>query len=400
MQGRAPPAGGEPASNALEGTRILDFSAMIAGPYCTRWMADLGAEVIKVEPLEGDYIRTRAPLRDGCSTYFGHLNAGKRSIALDLKKPAAVAIARRLAELSDVVVENFRPGVMRRLGLDYPTLSARNPRLVYCAISGFGQTGPEAARPAFAQIIHAASGFEMANLHYQDGQERPPNIGIFVADILTASYAVIAVQAALLQRQRTGRGQLVDVTLMESMLNLLVYEFQEAQFPADRRRPVYRPSRAKDGFIIIAAVNQNNFENLFAAIGRPEWKGDPRFATNAARLAHWDELFGLVELWTQEHTAEACETILTAAGVPCSRYRTVGEALENQHLRERGSFATVQDAAGSFLVPNPPFRMSAARAAVGSDIPRLGQHTAPVLSELLGVGDAELRRLRDEGAIA
>src|SRR3546814_295037 len=155
----------EPANNALDGLRVLDFSAMIAGPYCTRWLADLGAEVIKVEPLDGDYIRTRDPIRDGSSAYFGHLNAGKRSIALDLKNPEAAAIARRLATISDVVVENYRPGVMQRLGLDFAALSTENPRLVYCAISGFGQSGPDAARPAFAQIVHAASGFEMANLH-------------------------------------------------------------------------------------------------------------------------------------------------------------------------------------------------------------------------------------------
>lgn len=392
--------GAEPANKALDGIRVLDFSAMIAGPYATRWLADLGAEVIKVEPLEGDYIRSRDPMRHGCSAYFGHLNAGKRSIALDLKNPDAVAVARRLAAVSDVVVENYRPGVMKRLGLDYATLAAENERLIYCAISGFGQEGPDAARPAFAQIVHAASGFEMAHLYYQDGQDRPPNIGVFIADILTASYATMGIQAALLQRERTGRGQLVDVTLMESMLNLLVYEFQEAQFPAEKRRPVYKPSRAADGFIIIAAVNQNNFERLFDAVGHPEWKSDPRFATNAARQANWDELFGLVEEWTRARPAAECEAILTEAGVPCSRYRAVREALDNRHLRERGSFATVRDPAGTFLVPNLPFKMSDADTGVRPDIPALGGATDALLGDLLGMDAGEIARLKAARALA
>jgi CoA:oxalate CoA-transferase len=389
-----------PSRDALGQIRVLDFTAMIAGPYCTRWLADLGADVIKVEPLEGDYIRARAPLRSGASAYFGHLNAGKRSIALDLKKPDATSIARRLAGACDVVVENFRPGVMQRLGLDYATLSSLNPRLVYCSISGYGQAGPDASRPAFAQMVHAASGFEMANLAYQDGRDRPPNIGIFVADVLAASFATMGIQTALLHRERTGTGQFVDVTLMESMLNMLVYECQEAQFPAQKRRPVYRPSRASDGFIIIAAVNQNNFERMFEAIGHPEWKSDARFATDAGRQANWDELFDLVELWTSQRPAETCESLLREAGVPCSRYRTVAEALASPHLRQRGSFATVRDAAGDFLVPNPPFKLSAADAMVRPRVPSLGADTPALLSELLAMDEAEIRRLQEAGVVA
>ncbi len=178
-----------PRPGPLQGIRVLDFTAMIAGPHCARLMADLGAEVIKIEGLEGDLIRARPPLRDGNSTYFGALNCGKKSIAIDLKTKAAKTIIHDLAKLSDVVVENFRPGVMARLGFDYATLAEHNPKLVYCSISGYGQPGPGATRAAYAPIVHAASGYDAANLSYQVQQDTPASTGIFVADILSGAYA-------------------------------------------------------------------------------------------------------------------------------------------------------------------------------------------------------------------
>jgi len=386
------------AASPLDGVSVVDFSSILAGPYCGRWLADLGADVIKVEAPDGDYLRTRSPLRDGKSAYFAQLNAGKRSVTLDLKVPAAVEAARGLAAKADVVLESFRPGVMARLGLGYDTLAADNPGLIYCAISGYGQSGPDAGRPAFAQIVHAASGYERINLGYQDNPERPLNMGVFIADAMTAAFAVVGIQAALLQRQTTGRGQMVDTTLMESMLNLLVYEFQEAQFPVAQRRPVYKPSRTSDGFVIIAAVNDNNFTNLFKAMDRLEWLDDPRFGTNAARQENWDELFGLVEEWTQRRTADECETELTAAGVPCSAYRSIGDILKNRHFIERGSFAEVADAAGALLVPNLPFRLSEGRVEARSLAPGLGEHTESVLADVLGYSPDRVADLKAAGA--
>ena len=222
---------------------MLDFTAMLAGPHCARLMADLGAEVIKIEGLEGDLIRGRPPLRDGHSTYFGALNCGKKSVAIDLKSDAAKDIIYGLAKASDVVVENFRPGVMARLGFDYATLAKHNPKLVYCSISGYGQQGSGATRAAYAPIIHAASGYDAANLNYQTEQDTPASTGIFIADILSGAYAFGAIQAALVHRERTGQGQAVDVSLMDSMLNLMVFECQEAQFPSKRPRPVYVPMK-------------------------------------------------------------------------------------------------------------------------------------------------------------
>ncbi|MGB6634087.1 MAG: CoA transferase, partial [Bradyrhizobium sp.] len=195
------------ATGSFHGLRVLDFSTTIAGPHCTRMLADMGAEVIKIEPAEGETMRIRPPVRNGSSSVFGTLNAGKKSIVLDLKSPEAVEIVRHVVKDADILVENFRPSVMRRLKLDYPSLHPFNPRLVYCSISGYGQTGPSAELPAYAPVIHAASGYDMAHLAYQPGRNRPDYCGIYHADVLTGVYAFGAISAALYQRQLNGRGQ-------------------------------------------------------------------------------------------------------------------------------------------------------------------------------------------------
>src|SRR6516165_9057675 len=229
-------------TGALERIRVLDFTTTIAGPHCTRLLADLGAEVIKIEAPEGDMMRTRPPLRNSASTSFGQLNAGKKSIVLDLKTPPAVEAVRRLVAIVDVVVENFRPGVMRRFGLDYEALAQIKPELIYCAISGYGQTGPSSQLPAYAPVIHAASGYDLAHMAYQGEQRRPDYCGIYIADVLTGTYAFGALMAALYQRRVTGRGQLVDVSMLESMLTMTLTEIQRAQFPVPSPgRPMFGP---------------------------------------------------------------------------------------------------------------------------------------------------------------
>src|SRR6201997_1618794 len=228
--------------SALDGGRVLDFTTTIAGPHCTRLLADLGAEVIKIEAPDGDMMRTRPPMRSGASTSFGQLNAGKKSLALDLKSPRGVEAVRRLVASADVVVENFRPGVMRRFGLDYDALRPIKPDLVYCAISGYGQTGPSAELPAYAPVIHAASGYDLAHMAYQGEARRPDYCGIYIADVLTGTYAFGAILAALHQRQATGRGQMIDVSMLESMLSLTLSEIQAAQFSLPSLgRPIFGP---------------------------------------------------------------------------------------------------------------------------------------------------------------
>ena len=382
-------------SGALEKIRVLDFSAMIAGPYCTRLLADLGADVVKVEPPEGDFMRSGQPLREAAdgsshSAYFGTLNAGKHSVAIDMKAAEGKRLVLELAAKADVVVENFRPGVMQRLGLDYDSLARINPRLVYCSISGYGQTGAAAGLPGYAPIMHAASGYELATLAYQDGLDRPLKSGIFIADVLSGSLAFGGINAALVRRERTGQGEHVDVSLMDCMLGLMVYECQEAQFPAKFRRPLYRPVKARGGFLIVAPISHANFEAMARACGHPEWITDPRFA-GTARRSNWDALMDLLDQWAGERSVEDCETAMRDGGVPCSRYQTVIEAMASDAVTSRGTFGTVRDGAGEYLSPNPPFKMRNSEARVREQIPALGTGNAKVIAQWLGRTSGDFR---------
>ena len=374
---------------ALAGLKVLDFSIMLAGPYAARLMADLGADVVKVEPPEGDDMRLRHPLReapDGSkhSTYFGQLNAGKRSLALNLKDPASVALVRRLATQADVVIENFRPGVMDRLGLGAATLRATNPRLVYCAISGYGQSGPAAGRAAYAMIVQAESGYERTLMRYAGDRERPAATATFVADLLGGIYAFGAVQAALLQRTRTGMGQVVDVALMDSMLNLLIYELQEAQFPVAGTRATYGPVSAADGDVLIVPLSERNYAAMAEVTGLPGLRDDPRFASVPSRGAHWTEMMRIVETWTRPRSVAEVLAAMEGAGVPCARYADPGDTLADPQAAVRGVFQPVDDAAGSFTGVNPPWLMSGGASAIGARVPQLGEHNAEVLRDWLG----------------
>ena len=277
--------------SALGGLRVLDFTTTIAGPHCGRMLADLGAEVVKIEAPEGDMMRTRPPLRAGASTSFGQLNAGKKSVVLDLKSPRGVEAARRLVATAGVVVENFRPGVMRRFGLDYPAMKEIKPDIVYCAISGYGQTGPSAELPAYAPVIHASSGYDLAQIAHQEEARRPDYCGIFIADVLTGTYAFGAIMTALYRRQLTGEGQMIDVSMLESMLTLTLSEIQAAQFPVTPPgRPIFGPIATKDGYIMLAIASERTFQNLAAASGHPGWTSDLRFALYGDRRRHWGDL--------------------------------------------------------------------------------------------------------------
>jgi crotonobetainyl-CoA:carnitine CoA-transferase CaiB-like acyl-CoA transferase len=386
-------------TRALEHIRVLDFTTTIAGPYCARLMADLGATVIKVEAAEGDLMRSRPPIRDGASTSFGQLNAGKRSIVLDLKQPAAQDIVRRLLETTDVLVENFRPGVMRRFALDYGTLGKSYPALIYCAISGYGQTGPSSDLAAYAPAIHAASGYDIAHLAYQPGRERPDNCGIYVADVLSGTYAFGAVMTALLQRQETGHGQMIDVSMLESMLSLLLGEVQIAQFPVPPAgRPMFGPVRTADGYIMPAVASERSFQGLARAAGHPEWITDPRFAAYPDRRRHWGELIDELEVWSGGLPTAACQAAFDREGVPSSPYRSVREVLADPQLAHREAMAEVRDAGGSFRAVNPPFRMSAATARMGGFAAALGEHTGDVLREA-GYSAAQIEALASGGTI-
>jgi crotonobetainyl-CoA:carnitine CoA-transferase CaiB-like acyl-CoA transferase len=386
--------------SAIERLRVVDFTTTIAGPHCTRLLADLGAEVIKVEPPEGDMMRERPPLRGDASTSFGQLNTGKRSLVLDLKQPVAMAVVQRLIASADVLVENFRPGVMQRFGLDYPACAAIKPDLIYCAISGYGQTGPSAGLPAYAPVIHAASGYDLAHLAHQPEPRRPDYCGIYIADVLTGTYAFGAIMTALYQRQATGEGQLIDVSMLESMLSLTLGEMQLAQFPiAPPGRPIFGPIETKDGYVNLSVASERTFRSLAGACGRRDWLDDPRFAVYAERRANWGQLIDEVEVWSRQRSRIEVQTIFAEHGVPSSVYRTVKEAMADPQLAHRGSFTEVRDAGGTFRALNPPFRFSNAAAAAQPFVAALGEHSAAVLEEL-GYSDVEIAALAAAGVIA
>ncbi len=377
----------------LDGLRILDFSTTIAGPHCSRLLADMGADVVKVESPEGDLMRSRPVQRDGFSTMFGQLNAGKKSIVLDLKKPEAVAAIKKLAATVDILVENYRPGVMKRLGLDYAELSKVNPRLIYCAISGYGQTGPGAGRPAYAPVIHASTGYDMAHLFYQQGRQRPDNCGIFVADYASGAYAMGAILAAVHQRHATGKGQMVDVSMFETLVGMLLGEVNRAQFDFEMpSRPMYGPIEASDGYVMLATASEKTFQDMATAAGRRDWLTDPRFEKYHERRMNWGVLVDELEEWSKKMSVKEVVAALEKHGVPCSPYVTVTEALQDPQVEHRGSLCTIEDGGGTYQSPAPPFRFSGSPLQSGPKVAALGEDTRTVLAQA-GLTQSEIEAL-------
>ena len=349
----------------LHGVRVLDFSTTIAGPHCSRLLADMGADVIKVESPEGDLMRSRPVQRDGAGTMFGQLNAGKRS---HRARPQEARGDRRGEEAGDRRSTSWSrttgPGVMKRLGLDYPELAKINPKIIYGAISGYGQTGPAAGRPAYAPVIHASTGYDMAHLFYQQGRERPDNCGIFVADYASGAYALGGILAALHQRHVTGKGQMVDVSMFETLVGMLLGEVNRAQFDFEMpSRPMYGPVEAKDGYVMLATASERTFQDMATAAGRRDWLTDPRFEKYADRRMNWDQFVDEFEAWSRTLTVKECVAALEKHGVPCSPYLTVTEALQDPQVEHRGSLCTIEDSAGAYKSPAPPFRFSGSPAA-------------------------------------
>lgn len=383
-------------NKAFAGLKVVDFTTTIAGPHCTRLLADMGAEVVKIEAPEGDMMRGRPPLRDGHSAYFGQLNAGKKSIVLDLKAPEAIAAVRALLKDADILVENFRPGVMARLGLDHAALAPQFPRLIYCSISGYGQTGPSSQLPAYAPVVHAAAGYDLAHLRYQEGRTRPDYCGLFVADVAVGTWAYAAIATALHQRHATGQGQHIDCSMLETMLGFTLTELQYSQFETPPPgRPIYGPLACADGYLMVAVASEKTFQGFVRAAGHPEWITDPRFEIYVNRRANWGVLMDLAEAWSKTLPRTQVQAAFDREGVPCSAYRTVAEALADPQLAHRSALAEVEDAAGSFKVLNAPFRLSQADVGAGARCPDLGEDTASVL-RAAGLAEDAVARLTTE----
>jgi formyl-CoA transferase len=381
----------EPAG-ALDGLRVLDLTQVMAGPFCTMLLADLGADVIKIEnPRAGDQTRRSwgYAVHGEDSRAFLALNRNKRSVCLDLKQPDDLAAFLRLAESADIVVENFRPGVTKRLGVDYETLTARNPALIYASVSGFGQTGPYADRPGYDLIAQAMSGV-MSITGTPGGT--PVKSGLPVGDLGAGMFCALGIVAAVHARTKTGEGQYVETSLFEAALAMSVWESTEywatGQVPqplgsANRMSAPYQALRTKDGYLTLGANNERLWQRLCTVLEVTELLTDPRFVTNTDRMAHRDELAAELEIRLAIATTDEWVTLLLAAGVPAGPIRDYQQVLdEDPHVQARGMVQEVDHPVeGRVRVLGSPIRMSRTPARIRRHPPLLGEHTEEVLGE-------------------
>jgi CoA:oxalate CoA-transferase len=392
--------------SVLAGVRVLDLSRVMSGPYCTAMLADLGAEVIKIEtPGSGDDSRRFGPFVNGASVYFALLNRGKKSMTLNLKQPRAREIAQQLAAGSDVVVENFRPGVAARLGLDYATLGAPNPKLVYLSISGFGQQGPFADRPAYDLIVQAMSGL-MSITGHPDGP--PTAVGESVADVATGMFGAFAVSSALFQRQSTGRGTHIDLAMFDSLVAMqstALSRLAASGKPPARvgnRHPVTVPVdsfHAKDGLFTMVVPSNAHFDRLCKLVGRPELAVDVRFKDNAARARNEPELKAIIEGWSGTLTVDQSVAACGKSDIPAGPVWNLEQATRSEHAVARQLLNRVSlPAIGELGMVSQPARFSPQGQAPAAREPLLGEHTAEILRSL-GLDDSQIETLKRERSI-
>ena len=407
----AEPVGSGPQGvgpQALAGVRVLDFTHYLAGPYGTFQLAMQGAEVIKIEPRDGDDMR-RNPLdatwaQRGMAPSWMAVNAGKRSLTLDLGRPEAVEIVHRLAATCDVVCENFRPGVLERKGMGWPQLSAVNPRLIYCGVSGFGSTGPEARTASFDGKIQAMSGLMSMT---GDAASGPMRAGFAAADVTAGMMAAFAVVTALYQRTHTGRGQFVDVAMLDAMLNFLNGQMAEWQVVGYRhpplgngsvsRKPTADRFRCGTGHIVLAVLTDRQFGNLLRAIGRADALDDPRFADWPARTANLAALRALIEDGMAQGDPKDWEGRLTAADVPCATVHSLAEIAGHPQVAHRELLREVATPHGPVRLVGPGFRLAHGNGGIGAVAP-MGAHTDAILGEL-GYDAARIAELRAAGVV-
>jgi len=393
----------------LKGVKILDLTWVLAGPFASMVLCDLGADVIKVErPGVGDVARYTAPIVNGESCYFFSVNRGKRSLTLDLKSERGRDIFLRLVEKADVVMENFTPGTMERLGLGYPTLQERNPRLVYAATSGFGQTGPDRFRPALDVVVQGMGGI-MSITGEPDGP--PVRPGASLGDITGGLFTAIGVLAALQERERSGRGQMIDVSMLDCQISILENAFVryfatgEVPKPLGTRHPAATPFQAfptKDGYIVLALSwgIENQWELYCATIGRHDLIDDPRFDTPALRTEHHGELEPLlIEAMRKKTTAEWLREF-DAIGLACGPLNNIPQAAEQPQVKARGMLVEVEHPViGRLPLPDTPVKLSRTPGGIRGASPALGEHTDAVLRDLLALSDDEIADLRRSAII-
>ena len=393
---------------ALTGYRILDLSRILAGPYCTMILGDQGAEVIKVErPGTGDDTRTWGPpFAGGESAYYLCCNRNKKSISIDLKNPGGVELVKELARVSDVLVENFTPGLMKRFGLDYDTLRQENPRLVYCSVTAYGQDGPYRDRPGYDMVLSAVGGL-MGITGERDRE--PVKVGVAITDVLTGVHAATSILASLLWRERSGKGQRIDLSLLDAQVaglaniasNYLVAGKEAQRWGTQHESIVpYQVFPAKDRPIAIAVANQKLWVSFCRLVGMEEWIDDPRFATNPKRVENREVLLPLVAEVMAERTCDEWVAAFVEAEIPCGPVNDMESLFADPQVLHRNMIEEVEHPTiGTLRLTGLPVKYSETPAAVRRPPPLLGEHTEEVLAEVLGYGVAELEGLRTAGAI-
>jgi formyl-CoA transferase len=373
----------------------------MAGPFCAMQLCDMGADVIKVEPPEGDSTRRMAGRSGHDSPSFNAVNRGKRGIVLDLKRAAGQDAFRRLARRADVIIENYRPGVMRRFGLDYAALTVDNPGLIYASISGYGQTGPSASKGGFDLVAQGVSG--LMSITGEPG--RPPvKAGVPLTDLGAALFALSGILAALVYRARTGRGQYIDTSLVEAGVALSVWEateyFSGAGIPqpmgsAHRMSAPYQAVRCADGYITLAAANDRLFNRLCELLNRPEWASDPAFVDDTNRVRNRAKLGAAIETLTIEQPRQHWLKLFDENGIPCGPINDYAQVFADPQVTARGMAVEVEHPTlGRIRTLGSPIKMSETPPRVGRPAPLLGQHTLEVLREA-GVSDEEIARLQE-----
>jgi crotonobetainyl-CoA:carnitine CoA-transferase CaiB-like acyl-CoA transferase len=393
----------------LEGIRIVDLSRIVAGPLATQIFGDYGAEVIKIEqPKVGDDSRGWAPPKapDGSAAYFFSINRNKKSVTLNLKHPRGKAIVKELVRRSDVVIENFKPGTMEDLGLDYEVLRRVNPRIIYCQISGFGNSGPYRERAGYDSILQGMTGL-MSITGERGGP--PVKAGVALIDEITALYAHGAILAALLHRERTGQGQKVECSLLESGVGALMNAataylvagvVQGRWGSAHESLVPYQAFRARDGYLIVGAGNERLWKAFCEVIGAPEWADDPRFDTNFKRVERRDELVRMIEERLQARSRDEWIAAFAAAGLPTGPINTVDQVFRDPQVLHRGMVQEVtHPTAGPVKLVGIPVKFSETPGEIRLPPPLLGQHTEEVLGGLLGLDRDQIEALRADGVI-
>ena len=391
----------------LEGILVLDLTRVASGPYCTMLLADMGARVIKIEqPGKGDDTRGWGPpFQNGESAYFLSVNHGKESVTLNFKPPAGRQVLDRLIARADVFVENFRPGVLAKAGLDYPSLSPKHPRLIHCSISGFGQTGRRSREPGYDAVVQGEAGF-MSITGTPDGP--PVRPGIPVADLASGMFAALGIVLALYSREKTGRGQAVDVALMDAVVALLTYQAAvygatgKAPQRSGNRHPLIAPYEtftASDGDFVLAVGTDDQWRKFCGVAGLDAIAMDERFVSNTARLIHYGELKPILDGRLKTQTRASWIEGLAAVGVPCGSVRDIAETFADPHLRDREMLLEARHPlAGVLQMIGIPMKLSGTPGAVKGPPPVLGQHTSDVLHDL-GYTAADVQRLRDQGVV-